>query len=153
MIRSEAEYQAAIKRLDEHRDFALQQRAALEAMGLAPDQVDRAMEATVTFQAQIAEDIDWYEKVRRKNFEPVRGLTNVGRLLIALRIAYGLSQKQLADKLGVSESSISRDERNEYHGLTLERAQRVASAFAAYGASVKISIETTEINDTNLIAA
>ena len=30
--------------------------------------------------------------------------------------------------MGVHESQVSRDERNEYHGITLERASRVLDA-------------------------
>lgn len=40
----------------------------------------------------------------------------------------GLSQRQLAERLRVYESQVSRDERNEYHGVTLERATRVLDA-------------------------
>ncbi len=43
-------------------------------------------------------------------------------------IANGLSQKELADRLGVSEAQVSRDERNEYHSVTMERAQRILDA-------------------------
>jgi hypothetical protein len=34
----------------------------------------------------------------------------------------GPSQRDLADQLGVHESQLSRDERNEYRNITLERA-------------------------------
>ena len=30
--------------------------------------------------------------------------------------------------MGVDESQVSRDERNEYHGVTLDRAQRILDA-------------------------
>jgi len=49
-------------------------------------------------------------------------------LLVALRIANGLSQKDIAQKRDTSEAQVSRDERNEYHGITVERAQRVLDA-------------------------
>ena len=52
-------------------------------------------------------------------------------MLIALRIYKGLTQRQLAERLGVSEAAVSRDECNEYHGITLERAQRVLDALGA----------------------
>src|SRR2546421_13058436 len=38
---------------------------------------------------------------------------SIGQLLIAARIANGMSQRELADRLGVSETQVSRDERNE----------------------------------------
>lgn len=55
-------------------------------------------------------------------------LSGVARLLIAVRIAGGLSQRELAERLGVHETQVSRDERNEYHGITVERANRILEA-------------------------
>jgi hypothetical protein len=128
MIRSEAEYEAARQRLDEDRDFALQQKAALEAQGYTPEQVTLGLEATLSYHAQLAEEVDWYEKARRREIGPLRNLTQIGRLLIGLRIANGLSQRELSERLCVSEAQVSRDERNKYHGVTMERAQRVLDA-------------------------
>lgn len=122
------EYQTARKRLDEDRDFACQQKAALEAQGLSVQEVELGMEATLSYHAQLAEEVNWYEKVSRREIAPLASLTQMGRLLIGLRIANGLSQRELADRLCVSEAAVSRDERNEYHGVTLERAQRVLEA-------------------------
>jgi DNA-binding XRE family transcriptional regulator len=128
MIRSEAEYKEAHRRLEQDREVAEKQRAALGAAGLAPDEVERAMQPLLSFQAQLEEEIAWYDAVRAGHFPTIRNLTQIGRLLVALRIAQGLTQRELANRLGVSESVVSRDERNEYHGVTLERAQKVIEA-------------------------
>lgn len=128
MIRSEAEYQAARRQMDEDRAFTRRQQAELEAKGYTAEQVARGMEATLSFQAQLAEEVDWYEKARRREIAPLANFAQIGRLLIGLRLANGFSQRELADRLGVSEASVSRDERNEYHGITVERAQRVLEA-------------------------
>lgn len=45
-----------------------------------------------------------------------------------MRIARGLTQRELAERLGVNESMVSRDERNEYHGITVDRAMRILDA-------------------------
>ena len=131
MIRNEAEYQEALRRLEKDRQVATAQREALAGTGLMPDEVERAMEPLLSFQAQLQEEISWYEDVRRRNFPVIRRLTQIGRLLIALRIANGISQRELAERLGVREPVVSRDERNEYHGITMERAQRVLDALNA----------------------
>jgi len=130
MIRSESEYQHAIHKFKQDHEIAARQREELTNLGLSEQEVQKAMEPLLSFQAQLTEEITWYENVKRRTFDPARRLTDLGRLLIALRIANGLSQKQLADQLGVPESAVSRDERNEYHGITLERAQRVLDALA-----------------------
>jgi DNA-directed RNA polymerase specialized sigma subunit len=138
MIRSEAEYQEALHRLEQDRIVAAAQRDALVASGLSPAEVEHAMEPLRSFQAQLEEEVAWYEDVRRRNFPAIRRLTHIGRLLIALRIANGLTQRELAERLGVSEAVVSRDERNEYHGITVERAQRILDAL---GASVVTQVE------------
>ena len=131
MIRSEAEYQEALRRLEQDRRVAAAQRDALVAAGLSSAEVERAMGPLHSFQAQLEEEIAWYEEVRRRSFPVIRRLTEIGRLLIALRISNCLSQRELAERLGVSESVVSRDERNEYHGITVERAQRILDALHA----------------------
>ncbi len=145
MIRTETKYKEALRRFKEDRILAEKQREELVARGLTPDQVNVVMEPLLSFQAQLTEEITWYENVLRHNFTPSKRLTALGRLLIASRIASGLSQKQLAQKLGVSEAQVSRDERNEYHGITLERAQRI---FDVLGVTVVTTIEESPISPT-----
>jgi helix-turn-helix protein len=43
-------------------------------------------------------------------------------------IAQGISQRELARRLGVHETQVSREERNEYFGITLERAVKILDA-------------------------
>jgi transcriptional regulator with XRE-family HTH domain len=42
-----------------------------------------------------------------------------------------MTQRQLAERLGVNETAVSRDERNEYHGITVDRATKVLEALGA----------------------
>lgn len=128
MIRTESEYQEAIRRYKKDREVSDQMRAALAAQGLSDEEVVTAMEPTLSYQAQLTEEITWYENVCRRNFSPSRRLTDLGRVLIALRIANGLTQSEMAQRLGISAAVVSRDEKNEYHGITLERAQRILDA-------------------------
>ena len=60
--------------------------------------------------------------------EELENFLGFGHLLIALRIAIGISQRELAKRLAVHESQVSRDERNEYFGITLERAVKILDA-------------------------
>jgi DNA-binding Xre family transcriptional regulator len=117
--------------MEDDRNLAAQQRAALVAAGLSPEEVERAMQPMLSFHAQLEEEVRWYERIRSGDFSDVYRLTRLGQLLIALRVARGLSQRDLAQRLGIAESQVSRDERNEYHGITVERAQRIAEALDA----------------------
>ncbi len=124
MIRNEREYREALRQIA-GEEVIVRQRATFHDMGLTPEEVDRVMGPTLSFRAQLIEEVDWYERVRRRDFEAIYSLTAVGRLLIAARIANGLSQKDLAERLGVSEEQVSRDEYNEYRDVTLDWAQRI----------------------------
>jgi DNA-directed RNA polymerase specialized sigma subunit len=128
VIRSEKEYREAVERLRQDDEVLALQKEKLEGLGLSEEEVRRVLEPMLSFRAQLEEEVEWYERVRRRDFGIIRDLSAVGALLIALRIANGLSQRELAEKLGVSEAQVSRDERNEYHGITVERAQRVLDA-------------------------
>jgi len=128
MIRSESEYREAVARLTEEKTRIEAQKAELERMGLSPDDVKRAIDPIRSFHLQLEEEVQSYERLRRGEFEEIRNLRGLGQLLISLRIASGLSQRQLAEQLGVHESQVSRDERNEYHGVTLDRAARILDA-------------------------
>jgi DNA-binding XRE family transcriptional regulator len=128
MIRSEKEYREAVERLRQDEEVLALQKEKLEGMELSEEEVRRAMEPMLSFRAQLEEEVEWYERMRRRDFGVIRDLSAVGTLLIAMRIANGLSQRELAERLGVSEAQVSRDERNEYHGITVDRAQRVLDA-------------------------
>jgi DNA-directed RNA polymerase specialized sigma subunit len=131
MIRNEAEYQEATRRLDEERTRLEEQRRKLEEMRLTADQVKRALDPMRSFHQQLVEEIEAYERLKRGDFGYLINLKGLGRSLIALRIARGLTQRELAERLSVHESQVSRDERNDYHGITVERAQRVLEALGA----------------------
>jgi DNA-directed RNA polymerase specialized sigma subunit len=152
MIRNEAEYQEALVRMRRDREVAERQRTALAEKRLSDEEIAAVMEPLHAFHAQLAQEVEWYENVRRRNFEVINRLTSIGRLLIALRIANGLSQKELAGRLGVSEAVVSRDERNEYHGISVERAQRILDALQAT-VSVRVEDAATPASTRELVAA
>jgi DNA-binding XRE family transcriptional regulator len=137
VIKTEAEYQECLKRLEEDRKVIRAQQEKLEEMKLYPEQVQIAMEPVLSFNAQLKEEVEWYERVKRRDFGVFNQLTEIGPLLVALRIANGMTQAELAKRLGVDVSQVSRDERNDYHGISIERAERVVEAL---GEELQISV-------------
>lgn len=138
MIRNESEYREAVQRLDQEKQRIARQKAELEKMKLSPDEVKRVLDPVRSFHLQLQEEVEGYERLKRGEFDELRNLRGLGHLLIALRIARGISQRQLAERLGVHESQVSRDERNEYHGITLDRAVRVLDAL---GVELRSTVE------------
>ncbi len=138
MIRSETEYKEAVARLKAERARIDEQRSKLQEMDLSEDQIKRVVDPMESFHLQLAEEVESYERLRRGEFGAFINLRAVGQLLIGLRIAQGLSQRDLAERLGTHESQVSRDERNEYHNITLDRASRILEAL---GVELKITVE------------
>lgn len=139
MIRSDKEYREALKRLKQEDEIvALQRQELTSEHSLSEEEVNRALGPMLSFREQLREEVEWYERARRRDFEVSLDVRDLGRTLIALRIANGLSQKELADRLGVSEAQVSRDERNEYHGIKVERVHRVLEAV---GETISFQVE------------
>lgn len=128
MIRTEAEYQDALKRLEQDRQVISMQRSRLQELKLQESEVQRALEPALSFHEQLREEVETYERLKRGDIAPIESLNEIGRILIGLRIARGVTQRQLAELLEVSETQVSRDERNDYRGITVERAQRIIRA-------------------------
>ncbi|HZU34511.1 MAG TPA: helix-turn-helix domain-containing protein [Gemmataceae bacterium] len=128
MIRSDHEYKEAVERLAEEQKRLTEHRARLKKAGLSAEQIKRVIDPIESFHLQLREEVESYERLQRREFDELDNLRGLGQLLIALRIAQGISQRELARRLGVHESQVSRDERNEYFGMTLERAVKVLDA-------------------------
>ena len=128
MIRNETEYRSAVLRLQEEESRLAEHKKRLEETGLSADEVERALNPFHSFRFRLAEEIECYERLKRGDLGEMTNLHGLGQKLAALRIALGLTQRQLAERLDVHETQVSRDERNEYHGITVERASRILDA-------------------------
>jgi DNA-binding Xre family transcriptional regulator len=74
--------------------------------------------------------IDHYEKLRdgRITSREITSLRELPIALIEARIAARLTQRQLAERIGIAEQQIQRWEANEYSGVGVDRLQGVADA-------------------------
>ncbi|MEE3501361.1 helix-turn-helix transcriptional regulator [Acidiphilium acidophilum] len=96
--------------------------------GLSEEEIKTVLDPILSFHLQFSEEVEYYEKLKRRELPSIENFKGIGHILIASRIALGMTQRDLASRLGVSDSQVSRDERNEYFGITVERAARVAEA-------------------------
>ena len=120
MIRNEQEYREAVERVTEEKKRYNEHRQRLVEQGLKADEIKRVMDPMWSFHEQLQEEVEHYERLKRGDFQKLENLEGIGQLLVSLRIAQGISQRELAKRLEVHETSVSRDERNEYHGVTLD---------------------------------
>lgn len=142
MIHNEQEYKQAVERVEAERLRINEQERVLREMGMGDAEVKRALDPVCSFRAQLEEEVEAYQRLRRGEFQDLHNLGGLGHLFITLRIAQDITQAQLADSLGVDPSQVSRDERNEYRGITLERVNKVLKAL---GAELVTRVELSEV--------
>lgn len=79
---------------------------------------------------EVAGEIDDYELVRaghRRLFE-LCSIDDLGDALVRARIAKGLTQRELAERLGVAEQMVQRDEQGGYERASVTRIADVVDA-------------------------
>lgn len=74
MIRSETEYQEAVKRLSEEQTRLADHRARLKETGLTEDEIKRVVDPMESFYLQFKEEVESYERLKRGEFEGARQL-------------------------------------------------------------------------------
>src|SRR6185369_16604682 len=94
-IATEDEYRRARHTLEQWRASGGRLRTSLQAAGLSDDHVELAMAPHLTMQDQMEGELAWYDRARRGEILPLPNLTRIGLSLIALRLARGLTQRQL----------------------------------------------------------
>lgn len=148
MIRSETEYREAVNRLKEERERLDTHTRSLREAGLSHAEVKRVCDPMESFHLQLKEEVESYERLARGELGEFQNLHGIGQLLVGLRIAQGLSHRELAQRLGVHESQVSRDERNEYFNITIERASRILDAL---NAALRTTVEDAGIKPERAI--
>jgi hypothetical protein len=130
MIRNDSEWRESLDRISDFRKQIQGIQAQLKERGL----VENAIKTAISPQEIMIDDIVWevalYERLRIGDFDAIPDYTpqERGKALICLRIAKGWTQRQLADALVVSEGVVSRDERHDYHGISMEKYGKVLAA-------------------------
>jgi DNA-binding XRE family transcriptional regulator len=141
MIRNDREYRESVARVRQEKQRLTRQMMELKALGLGPNALKRALDPMRSFHRQLEEEVRGYEKLKRGEVSELFNFDGLGQLLVSMRIARGLTQRQFARRLGVHETQVSRDERNEYHGVTVERAGRILEAL---GVAVRSRVDLSD---------
>ncbi|MEI8390839.1 MAG: helix-turn-helix transcriptional regulator [bacterium] len=91
---------------------------------------------------QLEQQLEEYENLKKGNFKLPDEVTFSDLLgyLIKIRISKGISQSELARKLGVSKQQISRYEEHEYQGANIARIHKILEVL-----NVKVSIKLQNV--------
>ena len=131
MIRNERQYRitkSQAARLARTLDN-LQQRQDNPA-GVHPRIAEAQEDAVRSQLTDLERELHEYEQLKAGDFEigDLRMVGELPTLLIKARIARGLSQRELAARVGLKEQQIQRYEATEYASASLSRIKEVAGA-------------------------
>ena len=153
MIKNERQYRITKAQLDRfvHSQEQTQRKPGQSALDPV---IYKAHRDAISSQiADLQQDIMEYEQLRQRQFDPeeLRRVVEIPRTLIRARIALGISQKDLARRLGLKEQQIQRYEATEYASASLARITEIASALG-FDREVQSLPETKSISLDALVA-
>jgi ribosome-binding protein aMBF1 (putative translation factor) len=128
MIANERQYRITKAEAERFRE-ALAQRD--ESINDLDPRLRRAMREGLESQlGELRDQLAEYEALRegRVAVLELSSLRELPEALIRGRVASGLSQKELAQRLGMKEQQLQRWEATRYSGISLDRIQAVAEA-------------------------
>jgi hypothetical protein len=128
VIRNDREYRETQRRLKEVAERLAEEKRALAAMGLDDEKVRQGLNPLRSFQNGLVAEAKAYERLKVGELSALGSLEELGRFLVEARVAAGITQRELARRLGAHETQVSRDEANDYYGATVARAARILAA-------------------------
>ena len=130
MITNERQYRISKAELRRFEEASEAQQTRAPSKGVDP-RIHDAMGASLRSEIEeLRGQIKRYEDLRdgRVNRRELEGFLDLLTALIEARIAAGLTQKALAERLGLQEQQVQRWEANRYSGVGMERLQEIADA-------------------------
>ena len=110
---------------------------------LDPKMKQMVIDGTQSLIDEWSEQMREYERLKSGHATlELHSLGELPTILIKARVAAGLTQKQLAQKLGLAPQQIQRYEATRYRTITLARMQEIAQAL---GVRVKGEIEVGQV--------
>lgn len=131
MIKTQAEFREAHRRLQQLEQNIAIAADNLRSRGLTDAEINESIAGLLREHGQIQQEISWFQEAKKGHAVSQCKLKDIGSLLISLRLAKGLSQKDLARLLKVSSAQVSKDEQRNYSGLSFERAIKILDALEA----------------------
>ncbi len=130
MVTNQRQYGITKVELGKFEEALAQQRASAPSPGVHP-RIHKAMQDAMESEIiELRAQLQRYEDLRSGRVSS-RTLTSLRELPVALiegRIAARLTQRQLAERLGVPEQQVQRWEASSYSGVSVDRLQDTADA-------------------------
>ena len=134
MIKNERQYRITKTQADKFGDVLAQLERRVSELSNSDPLVLLHKNAVQSQLADLCAEIEEYEALRsgRRAVLEVESFDDLPRALIQARIAAGLSQKELADRLGLKEQQIQQYEATEYASASFARISEVVDALGIH---------------------
>jgi len=137
MIQNQHQYQVTQNKLKDLERGLIELKETKDA--LHPRQFSGRKNGLVSNIDILRQEIAEYESLKQQQTSiKIKSIQDLPLALIRARIAMGMTQKELADLMGVKEQQVQRDEANQYNSAGFRRIAEVADA-------LKIQIQETNI--------
>lgn len=104
----------------------LEQRIADNPDAAPADRISAA--SLRSYIAEFDDELAEFDALATADEIAVAGIAGIGRALIQARIASGLTQAALAERIGLKTAAINRYETNDYQSANLTRLHEIAEA-------------------------
>lgn len=133
MITNERQYRITKAQLKRFKDDLAAHDAGTPSADVDPRLHQAMRDALVSETDELRAQIEHYEQLRDGAItgRQLDSLRELPTALIEARIAANLTQRALADRLGVAEQQVQRWEATNYAGVGLDRLQDVADALGS----------------------
>lgn len=127
MIKNERQYTVTKSQIEKFE-------AAIDELGArvgVNERLRKLEDAALRSQLEeLRDQVEQFEKLRAGGRKPIEieSFGDLPRALVKARIVAGLSQKELAERLGLQEQQIQRYEATDYCSASLTRLNQVAEA-------------------------
>lgn len=128
MIKNERQYKITRSRTDEVRNTIGELQCTPLPDGLQPEMRELQLEALRGTLGDLEVELSEYDALHDTTVIEATGIEQLPTSLIQARIACGLTQRQLAERVGLQEQAIQRYEATDYASVSFARLVEIAEA-------------------------
>jgi HTH-type transcriptional regulator / antitoxin HipB len=128
MIKNERQYRITRTRADEIRNTIGELQRAPLPDGLQPEMRELQLDALRGTLGDLDAELAEYDALHNATLIEATGIEQLPMALIRARIACGLTQRQLAERIGLQEQAIQRYEATDYSAVSFSRLVEIAEA-------------------------
>ena len=128
MIQNERQYKITRSRADEVRSTIDQLQRTPLPDGLQPEMRELQLDALRGTLGDLEVELAEYDALHDATLIEATGIAQLPTALIRARIACGLTQRKLAERIGLQEQAVQRYEAADYFGVSFARLVEIANA-------------------------